>query len=167
MERSTIFNGNIHYFDWAIFNCYVSSPEGRSAAFCWTNIYQTWEHPIWIGQSEGQTIWTDRICVWKIPATCSNCNGWQWSSSFILRNSVKMVGYSKLVNKPSSAVLEALLKEVTFPFLIMLSIFCHCWFSLIFRFFASFVDRRSMGHGRETWRRGTVSLWKRHETCPT
>ena len=29
MERSTIFNGNIHYFDWAIFHCYVSSPEGR------------------------------------------------------------------------------------------------------------------------------------------
>ena len=28
MERSTIFNGKIHYFDWAIFNGYVSSPEG-------------------------------------------------------------------------------------------------------------------------------------------
>ena len=28
MERSTIFNGKIHYFDWAIFHCYVSSPEG-------------------------------------------------------------------------------------------------------------------------------------------
>ena len=28
MERSTIFNGKIHYFDWAMFNCYVSSPEG-------------------------------------------------------------------------------------------------------------------------------------------
>jgi len=24
MERSTIFNGKIHYFDWAIFNSYVS-----------------------------------------------------------------------------------------------------------------------------------------------
>ena len=23
-------NGKIHYFDWAIFKCYVSSPEGRS-----------------------------------------------------------------------------------------------------------------------------------------
>ena len=22
-------NGKIHYFDWAIFNCHVSSPEGR------------------------------------------------------------------------------------------------------------------------------------------
>ena len=29
MERSTILNGKIHYFDWAIFNCYVSSPEGN------------------------------------------------------------------------------------------------------------------------------------------
>jgi hypothetical protein len=24
MERSTIFHGKIHYFDWAIFNSYVS-----------------------------------------------------------------------------------------------------------------------------------------------
>ena len=23
-------NGKIHYFDWAIFSCYVSSPEGTS-----------------------------------------------------------------------------------------------------------------------------------------
>ena len=28
MERSTIFDGKIHYFDWAIFNCDVNSPEG-------------------------------------------------------------------------------------------------------------------------------------------
>ena len=28
MERSTIFNGKIHYFDWAIFNSNVSLPEG-------------------------------------------------------------------------------------------------------------------------------------------
>jgi len=28
MERSTIFNGKIHYFDWAIFNSYVNLPEG-------------------------------------------------------------------------------------------------------------------------------------------
>ena len=27
MERSTIFNGKIHYLTMAIFNCYVSSPE--------------------------------------------------------------------------------------------------------------------------------------------
>jgi len=30
MERSTIFHGKTHYFDWAIFNSYVSSPEGIS-----------------------------------------------------------------------------------------------------------------------------------------
>ena len=30
MERSTIFHGKIHYFDWAIFHCYVSSPKGKS-----------------------------------------------------------------------------------------------------------------------------------------
>ena len=30
MERSTIFNGKIHYFDWAIFNSYVKLPEGKS-----------------------------------------------------------------------------------------------------------------------------------------
>ena len=29
MERSTIFNGKTHYFDWAIFNSYVSLPEGN------------------------------------------------------------------------------------------------------------------------------------------
>ena len=29
MERSTIFNGKIHYFDWVIFNSYVKLPEGR------------------------------------------------------------------------------------------------------------------------------------------
>ena len=28
MERSTIFHGKIHYFDWAIFNSYVKLPEG-------------------------------------------------------------------------------------------------------------------------------------------
>ena len=28
MERSTMFNGKIHYFDWAIFNSYVKLPEG-------------------------------------------------------------------------------------------------------------------------------------------
>ena len=28
MERSTIFNGKTHYFDWAIFNSYVKLPEG-------------------------------------------------------------------------------------------------------------------------------------------
>jgi len=28
MERSTIFDGKIHYFDWAIFNSYVKLPEG-------------------------------------------------------------------------------------------------------------------------------------------
>ena len=27
MERSTIFNGKTHYFDWAIFNSYVKLPE--------------------------------------------------------------------------------------------------------------------------------------------
>ena len=26
MERSTIFNGKIHYFDWVIFNSYVKLP---------------------------------------------------------------------------------------------------------------------------------------------
>ena len=29
MERSTIFNGKIHYFDWVIFNSYVKLPEGN------------------------------------------------------------------------------------------------------------------------------------------
>jgi len=28
MERSTIFNGKTHYFDWAIFSIYVKLPEG-------------------------------------------------------------------------------------------------------------------------------------------
>jgi hypothetical protein len=29
MEKSTIFNGKIHYFEWAIFNSYVCLPEGN------------------------------------------------------------------------------------------------------------------------------------------
>ena len=29
MERSTMFNGKTHYFDWAIFNSYVKLPEGN------------------------------------------------------------------------------------------------------------------------------------------
>jgi len=29
MERSTMFNGKIHYFDWVIFNSYVKLPEGN------------------------------------------------------------------------------------------------------------------------------------------
>ena len=28
LERSTMFNGKIHYFDWVIFNSYVKLPEG-------------------------------------------------------------------------------------------------------------------------------------------
>ena len=33
MERSTSFNGKIHYFDWAIFNSYVKLPEGINYIF--------------------------------------------------------------------------------------------------------------------------------------
>ena len=33
MERSTIFHGKIHYFDWAIFNSYVKLPEGISLIY--------------------------------------------------------------------------------------------------------------------------------------
>jgi hypothetical protein len=29
MERSTIFNGKTHYFNWAMFNSYVKLPEGN------------------------------------------------------------------------------------------------------------------------------------------
>ena len=28
MDRSTILNGKINYFDWAMFNSYVKLPEG-------------------------------------------------------------------------------------------------------------------------------------------
>ena len=28
LERSTIFNGTTHYFDWSILNSYVKLPEG-------------------------------------------------------------------------------------------------------------------------------------------
>ena len=34
MERSTIFNGKIHYFDWAIFHCYVSSTKYTASRWC-------------------------------------------------------------------------------------------------------------------------------------
>ena len=37
MENHHAINGKIHYFDWAIFNCYVKLPEGRGCgrpAFC-------------------------------------------------------------------------------------------------------------------------------------
>ena len=50
MERSTILtfchgkihhaiNGKIHYFDWAIFNCYVSSPEGTVILTPWCTLW--------------------------------------------------------------------------------------------------------------------------------
>ena len=44
MERSTMLlmgkSWKIHYFDWAIFNCYVSSPEGTHIIFFYnSNIY--------------------------------------------------------------------------------------------------------------------------------
>ena len=35
MERSTMFNGKIHYFDWAIFNSYVKLPEGNMIEYYW------------------------------------------------------------------------------------------------------------------------------------
>ena len=36
LERSTIFHGKIHYFDWAIFHSYVELPEGspKTHVFC-------------------------------------------------------------------------------------------------------------------------------------
>ena len=38
MERSTIFNGKTHYFDWASFNSYVKLPEGRTYEMLITSI---------------------------------------------------------------------------------------------------------------------------------
>ena len=38
-------NGKIHYFDWAIFNCYVSSPEGKSMVIWW--LYDGYMMVIW------------------------------------------------------------------------------------------------------------------------
>ena len=38
MERSTIFNGKIHYKSMAMFNCYVSSPEGKPSYIPWNPI---------------------------------------------------------------------------------------------------------------------------------
>jgi len=32
LERSTMFSGKIHCFDWAIFNSYVKLPEGKHYA---------------------------------------------------------------------------------------------------------------------------------------
>ena len=34
MQRSTIFNGKTHYFDWAIFTSYVKLPEGGIPIAC-------------------------------------------------------------------------------------------------------------------------------------
>ena len=40
MENHHAINGKIHYFDWAIFNCYVSSPEGNATPhFCESKSY--------------------------------------------------------------------------------------------------------------------------------
>ena len=58
MERSTIFNGNIHYFDWAIFHCYVSSPEGNIP------VYSDLPHHVRLGQD-----WTKQ----KRGAHCPTC----------------------------------------------------------------------------------------------
>jgi hypothetical protein len=35
--KITIFNGKIHNFDWAIFNSYVSLPEGKTSDFYLVN----------------------------------------------------------------------------------------------------------------------------------
>ena len=35
MERSTMFNGKIHYFDWAIFHCYVNVHQRVAVAESW------------------------------------------------------------------------------------------------------------------------------------
>ena len=40
MERSTIFHGNTHYFDWAIFNSYVKLPEGIVVCNLYMDIYR-------------------------------------------------------------------------------------------------------------------------------
>ena len=42
MERSTMFNGKIHYFDWAIFNSYVKLPEDISMGL------MEWDYLQWI-----------------------------------------------------------------------------------------------------------------------
>ena len=38
LERSTIFNGKIHYFDWAIFHSYVKLPEGIEHLIFWRGL---------------------------------------------------------------------------------------------------------------------------------
>ena len=40
MERSTIFHGNSHYFDWAVFNSYVKLPEGIVVCNLYMDIYR-------------------------------------------------------------------------------------------------------------------------------
>ena len=39
MERSTMFNGKINYFDWAISNSYVKLPEGSQRVLTHISIY--------------------------------------------------------------------------------------------------------------------------------
>jgi hypothetical protein len=39
MERSTMFNGKINYFDWAISNSYVKLPEGNQRVLTHISIH--------------------------------------------------------------------------------------------------------------------------------
>ena len=64
--KITMFNGKIHYFDWAIFNCYVSSPEG-----IW------WIYDIWWRISWKYDPWRIRLVLVYIYI-CAHMTGVSW-----------------------------------------------------------------------------------------
>ena len=61
MERSTIVNGKIHYFDWAIFNSYVCLPEGT-----YSNYFKLWFE----SKRQFKLVWEKKNTCPKLPWTC-------------------------------------------------------------------------------------------------
>ena len=75
MENHHAINGKIHYFDWAMFNCYVSSPEGKATNKPWSLNMACWEifHSyIWI------YIYTHDCPIKKTTPLIGDCPSQTW-----------------------------------------------------------------------------------------
>jgi len=80
MERSTIFNGKIHYFYGHFQSQTVSLPEGKSPMFCWLVV---WNMAFMTSPIVGMMIQSDELIFFRgVETTNQFC--WLSGSSFIM-----------------------------------------------------------------------------------
>ena len=69
MERSTIFNGEIHYFDWVMFNSYVSHYQ-RVVEWMPTDFPYGDVSPLWNPGIQSKSIKSVRLCLSPVAFRC-------------------------------------------------------------------------------------------------